>query len=68
MIFMVGRRDAVINLPIVHIDPNSHRQLHQPIVIPRVILALAISTYLVLVVVETKWIHDYTTILNVDNL
>jgi hypothetical protein len=57
-----------INLPIVRIDPNSHRQHHQPIAIPRVILALATATYQVLVVVETKLIHEYTTERNVDNL
>lgn len=64
--FTTGAFD--INLPIVRIDPNSRRQHHQPIVIRGAVLALATATYLVLVVVESKWIHEYTTRLNVDTL
>lgn len=62
------RQSFVINLPIVHIDPNSRLQPHQPIAIPKVIRVLAIAIYLVSVVVESKQIHEYTTTLNVDNL
>ena len=57
-----------LNLPIVHIDPNIRRQPHQPIVIREAVRALAIATYLVLVVVESRQIHEYTTERNVDNL
>jgi hypothetical protein len=56
------------DLPIVHIDPNSHHQPHQPIVTQGEVRVLAIAIYLVLVVVESKEIHEYTTKQNVDNL
>lgn len=57
-----------INLPIVHIDPNSHRQPHQPIVTQGGARVPAIAIYRALVVVESKEIHEYTTKRNVDNL
>lgn len=61
-------RSIVIDLPIVHTDPNSRHQPRQPIVIPGVVRVLAIATYLISVVVESRLIHEYTTKLNVDNL
>lgn len=57
-----------INLPIVHIDPNSHHQPHQPIVTREAVRVLAIAIYLVLVVVESREIHEYTKKQSVDNL
>lgn len=66
--FREHERDCIVNLPIVRIDPNSHPQHHQPIATPMAVRAQAIATYLALVVVETKWIHEYTTERNVDNL
>lgn len=69
LLFHWDRRTSfVIDLPIVHTDPNSHHQPHQPIVTPGVVQVLAIATYLILVVVESRLIHEYTTELNVDNL
>lgn len=59
--------NRLVNLPIVRIDPNSHRQPHQPIVIRGATRALATAIYLALVVVERE-IHEYTTKRNVDNL
>lgn len=59
--------NLLINLPIVHIDPNSRRQPHQPIVIRGAARALATAICLPLVVVE-RGIHECTTKQNVDNL
>lgn len=61
-------QNCLVNLPIVRIDPNNHRQPHQPIATREVIRVRATATYPALVIVESSRIHEYTTALNVDNL